>query len=57
MKKRKCQKCGAIKPLTEFSVEPRIASGHLWKCKDCERFDGFLLNDSIKLGELKRRCR
>lgn len=36
---RVCQKCGERKPLSQFSMEPRIISKHLWKCKTCEAED------------------
>jgi len=36
---RQCQKCGEVKPLCEFRMEPRIKSGHLWKCRTCEADD------------------
>ena len=56
-KKRKCQKCGVIKPLTEYSREPRIASGYLWKCKECERADDMFYADSVKSRDFRRRVR
>ena len=36
---RKCVKCGYVKPLSEFSFEPRIEGGRKVKCKRCERRD------------------
>ena len=36
---RQCQKCGELKPLSEFSMEPRIISKRKWKCKACEAED------------------
>ena len=36
---RLCQKCFEFKPISEFSREPRIESGRLWKCKACEAKD------------------
>ena len=36
---RQCQKCYESKPLSEFTKDPRIESGHLWKCKECETSD------------------
>lgn len=34
-----CFKCGIEKPLADFYVHPKMADGHLGKCKDCARSD------------------
>jgi hypothetical protein len=36
---KKCFRCGHTKLLTDFYVHPRMADGHLNKCKECTKSD------------------
>lgn len=42
MIRKRCFKCQQVKPLTDFYHHPRMADGHLNKCKLCTRVDSLI---------------
>jgi hypothetical protein len=53
---KRCFKCGAEKPLSEFYKHPAMSDGHLGKCKDCAKKDVRLhyRKNANRIGEYDR---
>ena len=51
---KKCIKCSAVFPVSEFYTHPRMADGHLNKCKSCCR-SGAIANRRLRL-DYYREC-
>lgn len=57
---KKCFKCHSLKPLSEFYKHPKMADGHLGKCKECTKKDvkqHRFENDSVREYDRKRGSR
>lgn len=55
--KKRCFKCGIVKPLSEFYVHPAMRDGHLNKCKDCTKMDVKRRREQDPEAELKTRLK
>ncbi len=58
---KKCFKCGLEKELDDFYVHPRMADGHLNKCKECTKKDAKVVYKNIQANperafKERRRC-
>jgi hypothetical protein len=60
---KQCFKCGQTKPINEFYEHPKMADGHLGKCKTCTKDDSqnrensLRENDPVWLATERARCR
>lgn len=51
-----CFKCNKTKPLEEFYKHPRMADGHVNKCKECNRLENKLYKrNNIEMHDVARK--
>lgn len=55
MEAKKCNRCGCLKPLTEFHLSKNRPDGHYSLCKECVKKKGKVFRESSKGREYRRR--